>query len=134
MSKRQAETISINMQQPMSPQSNVPVTSIPQLSIPQTPNIQLPQPPVRQGAPPAFSAKLLQTINQAVHQFTAGLNIPNTPTTFTNAAPAPTTPMTTNDKVAPATDPKWVFPPLPAEPRHCSPTRPRRSSTHVGGS
>ena len=133
MSKRQVENILINTQQPTSPQSDVPVTSIPQLGVPQTPNIQLPQPPVRQEAPPAFYAKLLQTINQAVHQLTAGLNIPNTPTTFANATPAPITPMTTNDKVAPATDPKWFFPPLPAEPRQCSPTRSRRRSTRVGG-
>jgi hypothetical protein len=130
MSKRSTEATETNVQQLALPQSNCPATSMPQFNVPQTPNtpnptadllryVQFPQTPAGQQAQNAFHANLLQTINQAVHQAVAGLILPNVPMALANTAPAPTTPMTTDDKVAPATDPKWFFPPLSAQQRQC---------------
>jgi hypothetical protein len=152
LGKPRIEATEINTQQPTSHQSGFPAQPIPQLGVPQisnTPNpaadllrnVQLPQTPAgHEAQSAAFYANLLQTINQAVHHFTAGLNTPNAPTSFPNAVPTPITPITTNDKVAPATDPKWFFPPLSAKPHQCPiaqssplPSHTVASATEEGG-
>lgn len=85
--------------------------------------VQFPQTPAGQQAQASFYTTLAQTINQAVQQAVAPLfagqfpNVPNAPPSFASPVPAPATPITTSDKVAPATDPKWYFPPLSAQPR-----------------
>ncbi|OAL55863.1 hypothetical protein IQ07DRAFT_583302 [Pyrenochaeta sp. DS3sAY3a] len=85
--------------------------------------VQFPQTPAGQQAQASFYTTLAQTINQAVQQAVAPLfagkfpNVPNAPPSFPSPVPAPATPTTTSDKVAPATDPKWYFPPLSAQPR-----------------
>jgi hypothetical protein len=98
-------------------------------SIPQTPNptanllqyVQFPQTPAGQQAQTSFYATLAQTINQAVQQAVAPLfssilpNTPNVQLPFPNALPLQTTPVSTADKIAPAKDPKWFFPPLSNE-------------------
>jgi hypothetical protein len=107
--------------------TNAPAASIPQLSTTQTPNtpnptpnllplIQFPQTPAGQQAQTTFYMTLTQGIGELVHKAMAqsGLLPPNFSTPFTNAAPPPTTPVTTTDKIAPATDPRWFFPPLTA--------------------
>ncbi|KAI0591817.1 hypothetical protein TUN199_06366 [Pyrenophora tritici-repentis] len=118
---------------PASYQPYPSATSIPQLTSPQAPNtpnptanllqlVQFPQTPAGQQAQTAFYTTLTQTINQAIHQAVvplfAGLLPSNAPIPFATAAPPPTTPITTSDKVAPATDPKWFFPPLSAKGNH----------------
>jgi len=129
-SKQQTAATETNAPQPAIPQHDLPATSIPQSGVPQTPNppnptadllrhLQFPQTPAGQQAQSAFHASLLQTIHQAVNQAVAGLVLPNASIPFANAAPLPITPITTDDKVAPATDPKWFFPPLSAQPRQC---------------
>ncbi|CAA9957458.1 Scm3 multi-domain protein [Pyrenophora teres f. maculata] len=115
---------------PASYQPYPSATSIPQLTSPQAPNtpnppanllqlVQFPQTPAGQQAQTAFYTTLTQTINQAIHQAVvplfASLLPSNFPIPFATAAPPPTTPITTSDKIAPATDPKWFFPPLSAE-------------------
>jgi hypothetical protein len=99
-------------------------------SMPQTPNpaanllqyVQFPQTPAGQQAQTSFYATLAQTINQAVQQAVAPLfssllpNTPNVQLPFPNALPLQTTPVPTTDKIAPAKDPKWFFPPLSNEP------------------
>jgi len=128
INKQQTAATEANAPQPAIPQHDLPATSIPQSGVPQTPNpsnptadllrhLQFPQTPAGQQAQNAFHASLLQTIHQAVNQAVAGLVLPNASIPFANAAPPPITPITTDDKVAPATDPKWFFPPLSAQPR-----------------
>ncbi|KAI4648733.1 uncharacterized protein J4E79_009804 [Alternaria viburni] len=130
INKQQTAATEANAPQPAIPQHDLPATSIPQSGVPQTPNpsnptadllrhLQFPQTPAGQQAQSAFHASLLQTIHQAVNQAVAGLVLPNASIPFANAAPPPITPITTDDKVAPATDPKWFFPPLSAQPRQC---------------
>jgi len=127
-SKQQTAATETNAPQPAIPQHDLPATSIPQSGVPQTPNppnptadllryVQFPQTPAGQQAQSAFHASLMQTIHQAVHQAVAGLVLPNASIPFANAAPPPITPITTDDKIAPATDPKWFFPPLSVQPR-----------------
>ncbi|KAH6879275.1 hypothetical protein BKA58DRAFT_378977 [Alternaria rosae] len=121
------EVTETNAQLPAIPQTDLQATSIPQFSVPHTPNstntadllrhVQFPQTPAGQQAQSAFHASLLQTINQAIQQAVTGFILPSAPILFANAAPPPITPITTDDKVAPATDPKWFFPPLSAQPR-----------------
>jgi hypothetical protein len=108
--------------------SPVPTTTL--QAIPNTPNpaanllslVQFPQTPAGQQAQTSFYATLAQTINQAVQQAVAPLfsnvfaNTPNVQLPFANPLILPTTPITNSDKIAPATDPKWFFPPLPVEP------------------
>ena len=129
-SKQPTEATEANAPQSAIPQPAFTTTSTPQFGIPQTPNpsnptadllrhLQFPQTPAGQQAQSAFHASLLQTIHQAVNQAVAGLVLPNASIPFANAAPPPITPITTDDKVAPATDPKWFFPPLSAQPRQC---------------
>jgi len=98
--------------------------------IPQTPGpaenllqlVQFPQTSAGQEAQSAFYTTLTHTINQAVQQAVAPLFsqfLPNTPSIHQSMVQAPlvapvlTTPSTCADTVAPATDPKWSFPPLP---------------------
>ncbi|KAI4611119.1 hypothetical protein J4E83_008062 [Alternaria metachromatica] len=131
INKQQTVATEVNASQPTIPPHDLPATFIPQFAVPQTPNpsnptadllrhLQFPQTPAGQQAQSAFHASLLQTIHQAVNQAVAGLVLPNAPIPFANAAPPPITPTTTtDDKVAPATDPKWFFPPLSAQPRQC---------------
>jgi len=130
INKQQTAATEANAPQPAIPKHDLPATSIPQFGVPQTPNppnptadllrhLQFPQTPAGQQAQSAFHASLLQTIHQAVNQAVAGLVLPNAPIPFANAAPPPITPITTDDKVAPATDPKWFFPPLSAQTRQC---------------
>ncbi|KAF2831365.1 hypothetical protein CC86DRAFT_366746 [Ophiobolus disseminans] len=97
--------------------------------VPNTPNpaanllqyVQFPQTPAGQQAQTSFYATLAQTINQAVQQAVAPLfstllpNTPNAQLPIANSFTLPTTPVVNSDKVAPATDPKWFFPPLPAD-------------------
>jgi hypothetical protein len=97
-----------------------------ELVAPQTPNpaanllqfVQFPQTPAGQQAQASFYTTLAQTINHAVQQAVAPLFssiLPNTPAVqlpFTTALPLLVAPGTSADKVAPARDPKWFFPPL----------------------
>jgi stress-induced morphogen len=122
----------------------------PQL-IPNTPDpaanllslVQFPQTPAGKQAQTSFYATLAQTINQAVQQAVAPLfssilsNTPIVQLPFGNSLAMPTTPATNNDKIAPATDPKWFFPPLPVEPRkpevaHSSPIAAPTHSSSIG--
>lgn len=114
-------------------QSNTPATSMPQLNTMQPPNtpnpnptpnllplVQFPQTPAGQQAQATFYMTLTQGIGEVIQKAMAqsGLLPPNFSTPFASAAPPPTTPMiTTADKIAPATDPKWFFPPLSAAPK-----------------
>jgi hypothetical protein len=96
---------------------------------PQTPNpasnllqfVQFPQTPAGQQAQTSFYTTLAQTINHAVQQAVAPLFssiLPNAPAIqipFQNALPLPPVPEISPDKVAPARDPKWFFPPLSKE-------------------
>ncbi|KAI4917564.1 uncharacterized protein J4E92_008958 [Alternaria infectoria] len=129
-SKQQTAATDTDAPQPATSQQDLPTTSIPHFGTPQTPyppnstadllrQVQFPQTPAGQQAQNAFHASLLQTINQAIHQAVSGFILPNAPIPFANAAPPPITPITTDDKVAPATDPKWFFPPLSVQPRQC---------------
>ncbi|EUC50962.1 hypothetical protein COCMIDRAFT_31852 [Bipolaris oryzae ATCC 44560] len=113
--------------------SNTPATSTPQFNTMQSPNtpnpnptpnllplVQFPQTPAGQQAQATFYMTLTQGIGEVIQKAMAqsGLLPPNFSTPFASAAPPPTTPMiTTDDKIAPATDPKWFFPPLSAVPR-----------------
>ncbi|KAJ4372342.1 hypothetical protein N0V83_004116 [Neocucurbitaria cava] len=97
--------------------------------IPGTPNpaanllqlVHFPQTPAGQQAQNTFYATLARTINHAVQQAVIPLfsNIPantlNVQLPHMNILPAPTTPAPKDDKIAPATDPKWFFPPLSVE-------------------
>ncbi|KAF1840617.1 uncharacterized protein K460DRAFT_421548 [Cucurbitaria berberidis CBS 394.84] len=99
--------------------------------IPNTPNpaanllqlVQFPQTPAGQQAQNTFYTTLTQTIDHAVQQAVIPLfssifaTTPNVQLPLPNVLPTPTTPVTIGDKIAPATDPKWFFPPLSAEPR-----------------
>jgi hypothetical protein len=119
------------VQQPNTPAIPTAQFTVPQ--VPSTPNptaslmqlAQFPQTPAGQQAQTAFYTALTQSINQTVNQavlqaivpLLTGLLPPNVQLPFAHALPAPTTPVATSDKVAPATDPKWFFPPLSAEMR-----------------
>lgn len=110
-----------------------PATSIPQFNAMQPPNtpnpnptpsllplVQFPQTPAGQQAQATFYMTLTQGIGEVIQKAMAqsGLLPPNFSTPFASAALPPTTPMiTTTDKIAPATDPKWFFPPLSAAPK-----------------
>ncbi|KAI4661685.1 uncharacterized protein J4E78_004474 [Alternaria triticimaculans] len=142
INKQQTTATETNAPQPTIPQHDLPATSIPQFGVPQTPNpsnptadllrhLQFPQTPAGQQAQSAFHASLLQTIHQAVNQAVAGLVLPNASIPFANAAAPPITPITTDDKVAPATDPKWFFPPLSAQPRQCPVAQSSPLPTHT---
>jgi rubredoxin len=99
------------------------------IATPNTPNpaanllqlVQFPQTPAGQQAQTSFYATLAQTINQAVQQAVAPLfsgvlsKPPNVQLPFAHPLGVPTTPLVNNDPIAPATDPKWFFPPLSAE-------------------
>ena len=101
----------------------------PSVPLPDTPNpaanllhlVQFPQTPAGQQAQATFYTTLAQTINQAVQQAVAPLFssiLPITQNTlppYTSPLSAPTTPAQIDDKIAPATDPKWFFPPLSTE-------------------
>jgi hypothetical protein len=99
--------------------------------------VQFPQTPQGQQAQTAFYATLQQTINQAVQQAVAPFfssMLSNTPAAQRPLAPlfaVPTTPATTADAVAPATDPKWYFPPMhTVEPAaHTAQSSPLQSNT-----
>jgi hypothetical protein len=112
-----------------------------ELVAPQTPNpaanllqfVQFPQTPAGQQAQASFYTTLAQTINHAVQQAVAPLFssiLPNTPAVqlpFPTALPLSAASGTSADKVAPARDPKWFFPPLSEDLREsqvaqCSPT------------
>ncbi|USP76967.1 hypothetical protein yc1106_04241 [Curvularia clavata] len=107
--------------------TNDSVTSIPHVGTMQTPNtpnptsnllplVQFPQTPAGQQAQTTFYLTLTQGISEVIQKAMAqsGLLPPNFPSPFANAAPLPSTPITTADRIAPATDPKWFFPPLSA--------------------
>lgn len=85
--------------------------------------VQFPQTPAGQHAQTAFYTTLAQTINRAVQQAVAPLfsailpQTPNLQLPFTNPQSAPTTPLLAGDKIVPAKDPKWYFPPLSSEAR-----------------
>ncbi|RMZ66731.1 hypothetical protein GMOD_00002094 [Pyrenophora seminiperda CCB06] len=100
---------------PQAPNTPNPTANLLQL-------VQFPQTPAGQQAQTAFYTSLTQTINQAIHQAVvplfASLLPSNAAPPFATAAPPPTTPITTSDRVAPATDPKWFFPPLSTERNH----------------
>lgn len=111
-------------------QTNTLATATPHFGPMQTPNtpnpapnllplVQFPQTPAGQQAQTTFYMTLTQGIGELVQKAMAqsGLLPPNFSTPFANAAPLPTTPITTADKIAPATDPKWFFPPLSAASR-----------------
>ncbi|KAL5121224.1 hypothetical protein ACEQ8H_000692 [Pleosporales sp. CAS-2024a] len=98
--------------------------------VPQTPNpaanlLQLgqlfPQTPAGQQAQSSFYTTLAQTINSAVQQAVAPLlsgifsNTPHIQLPLPIALPPQHTPAPASDTVAPATDPKWYFPPLTHE-------------------
>jgi hypothetical protein len=107
----------------------VPTTPIPTTNLLQF--VQFPQTPAGQQAQASFYTTLAQTINHAVQQAVAPLFssiLPNT----ANALPLPSTPVTNTDKVAPATDPRWFFPPLPEQPPkpHVAPSSPVTSHTN----
>jgi hypothetical protein len=131
----------------------MPVSS-PLMQPPMTPNpaanllqfVHFPQTPAGQQAQTSFYATLTQTINHAVQQAVAPLFsgvMPKTPAVqlpFPNALPfSTTTPIISLDKVPPATDPKWYFPPLPEKSRepevaHSSPiVKPASSPTQRAG-
>ncbi|KAF1835409.1 hypothetical protein BDW02DRAFT_523164 [Decorospora gaudefroyi] len=110
------------------PHPNTPAASIAQFSLPQAPDtpnpaanllqlVQFPHTPEGQLAQTAFFTNLTQTINQAIQQAFTGLLPSNVRIPSTDAPLAPATPITTGDKIAPATDPKWFFPPLSAQAR-----------------
>ena len=113
------QDISKRQVKPTSPPSDNPARSIPQTGVPQTPNpvpnvlpyLHFPQTPAGQEAQSAF-------VNW-MHSMAKLQNDPNTPIVLANVAPTPTTPTTTDDKVAPPTDPKWFYPPLSAQPCSC---------------
>jgi hypothetical protein len=107
-----------------------PVASTPvQSSVPNTPYqaanlmqlVQFPETPAGQQAQSSFYATLAQTINQAVQQAVAPLFssiLPSAPRGQfppANTLQIPATPITNNDRITPATDPKWFFPPLTGE-------------------
>ncbi len=101
-----------------------PVAPLPHLSDPAVNLlnlVQFPQTPAGQQAQANFYTTLTQTINQAVQQAVAPLfssllpNKTHLPLQFTNSIQAPITPVQADDRVAPATDPKWYFPPLSEE-------------------
>lgn len=108
---------------PTLPQHLVAQRYIPQ--VPATPNpaaqllqfVQFPTTPAGQQAQNSFYATLTQTINQAVQQAVAPLvssfiqKTPHLQLPYTTI----TTPVPKTDLVAPPTDPKWFFPPLPAK-------------------
>ncbi|KAL6159943.1 hypothetical protein ACJQWK_05737 [Exserohilum turcicum] len=109
-------------------QPNTLATSIPQFGGLQTPNtpvpttnilpaVQFPQTPAGQQAQATFYMTLTQGIGELVQRamIQSGL-LPYSPIPPVTAAP-PVTSITTNDKVVPATDPKWFFPPLSAAAR-----------------
>jgi hypothetical protein len=104
---------SVAPQTPAQQASNTPNPSANLLQL-----VQFPQTPQGQQAQTAFYATLQQTINQAVQQAVAPFfssMLSNTPAAQRPLAPlfaVPTTPATTADAVAPATDPKWYFPPM----------------------
>ncbi|KAH7399422.1 hypothetical protein BKA66DRAFT_508343 [Pyrenochaeta sp. MPI-SDFR-AT-0127] len=85
--------------------------------------VQFPQTPAGQQAQTAFYTTLAQTINRAVQQAVAPLfstilpHTPNVQLPFATAQPMSTTPASAGDKIVPATDPKWFFPPLSSESR-----------------
>lgn len=99
------------------------------IAAPTTPNpaanllqlVQFPQTPAGQQAQTSFYATLAQTINQAVQQAVAPLfsgalpRPPHIQVPYVHTLGLPTTPLVHNDTIAPATDPKWFFPPLSAE-------------------
>ncbi|KAH8732924.1 hypothetical protein GQ44DRAFT_696672 [Phaeosphaeriaceae sp. PMI808] len=99
--------------------NSLPITPHPAANL--FPLVQFPQTPAGQQAQSSFYATLAQTINQAVQQAVAPLFssiLPKTPSSqqpFLNPLAHPTTPVINSDKVAPATDPKWFFPPLSDE-------------------
>ncbi|KAF1942580.1 hypothetical protein EJ02DRAFT_433828 [Clathrospora elynae] len=130
---RQAEEDSDN-NPPILHQPNTTATSMAQFGVQQTPStpnpaanllqvMQFPQTPAGLQAQTSFYTTLAQTINQAVQQAVAPLfsgllpYAPNVPLPFANTLPAPVTPIAVSDKIAPATDPKWFFPPLSARSR-----------------
>ncbi|KAL1794602.1 hypothetical protein ACET3X_006418 [Alternaria dauci] len=125
MSKRQVELTPTNAHQYPSSPLGVLARIAPHIGTPQIPNapnplanlpyLQFPQTPAQHEDQKAFYTNLAQ----ALAPFITAQNTPNTPLAIANAAPAPVTPTITSDKVAPATDPKWYFPALPAEPRPC---------------
>ncbi|KNG46573.1 hypothetical protein DDE82_001336 [Stemphylium lycopersici] len=102
-----------------------PISHFNPLQAPNTPNptagllpvVQFPQTPAGQQAQTTFYTTLTQGLGELVYKAMAqsGLLPLNCPTPFANVAPPPTTPLTTADKIAPATDPKWFFPPLSEE-------------------
>jgi hypothetical protein len=116
---------------PITTSTSVSVTHAGVQPIPNTPNpaanllqfVQFPQTPAGQQAQSSFYATLAQTINNAVQQAVAPLFssiLPNTPRLllpFSNALPLQTTPAPNTDRIAPAKDPKWFFPPLSDVPR-----------------
>ncbi|CAO2656893.1 Nn.00g056960.m01.CDS01 [Neocucurbitaria sp. VM-36] len=85
--------------------------------------VQFPQTPAGEQAQNNFYTNLARTIDHAVQQAVIPLfsNILattlNVQLPLTNGLPAPTTPVAISDKIAPATDPKWFFPPLSVESR-----------------
>ncbi|KAH7069236.1 hypothetical protein FB567DRAFT_456894 [Paraphoma chrysanthemicola] len=98
-----------------------PVTPDPAATLLQL--VQFPQTPAGQQAKTSFYATLAQTINQAVQQAVAPLfsSVLSTPRSFQNPfAPSldsPMIPVVNNDKITPAKDPKWFFPPLSVGPK-----------------
>jgi hypothetical protein len=122
---------STTIQQPNNPAIPTAQFTLPQVHNTPSPTAslmqlaQFPQTPAGQQAQAAFYTALTQSINQTVNQavlqavvpLLTGLLPPNAQLPFAKALPAPTTPVITSDRVAPATDPKWFFPPLSAEVR-----------------
>ncbi|KAH7076479.1 hypothetical protein BKA63DRAFT_510167 [Paraphoma chrysanthemicola] len=102
--------------------NTVPITPDPAASLLQL--VQFPQTPAGQQAQTSFYATLAQTINQAVQQAVAPLfsSVLSTPRSFQNpfalSLNPPTISAVNSDKITPAKDPKWFFPPLSVEPRN----------------
>jgi hypothetical protein len=101
---------------PQTPAQQGPNTPNPSANLLQL--VQFPQTPQGQQAQTTFYATLQQTINQAVQQAVAPffsnmlLGTPAAQRPLVTPFTLPTTPATTADAIAPATDPKWYFPPM----------------------
>ncbi|KAF2030010.1 hypothetical protein EK21DRAFT_66439 [Setomelanomma holmii] len=120
-SKRHTSQLSDVLAAPVLPSALQAVPNTPSAAANLLQLVQFPQTPAGQQAQTSFYATLAQTINQAVQQAVAPLfsgvlsRPPNVHSPFAQPLGLPATPVVSNDNIAPATDPKWFFPPLSAE-------------------
>jgi hypothetical protein len=112
----QPEITSATLQIPQTPASLMQLAQLPQTPASLTQLAQLAPTPENQLVQNNFLAAFSQTMVQAVHQAfsiaslmgnASSVILPNTPFIPSAVAPA------TVDRVVPATNPKWYFPPLP---------------------